>query len=66
MMKMLVDMARDVPIVTLAEGIESQEEAEACLELGFDLAQGYYFGRPIPGSEYTEYETQPITLYPSE
>ena len=46
MLKMLVDMARDFPTMTLAEGIETEEEAEACRELGFELAQGYYFGRP--------------------
>lgn len=46
MLKMLVDMARDFPTMTLAEGVETDEEAEACRELGFELAQGYYFGRP--------------------
>lgn len=33
--------------VTLAEGIEEQAEAEACADLGFELAQGYYYGRPV-------------------
>lgn len=50
MMKMLVDMCHDVPIVTVAEGIEKAEEADACRDLGFDVAQGYYFGRPQPGA----------------
>lgn len=47
MLKMLVDMARDIPTITLAEGIENQNEADVCRELGFQLAQGYYFGRPM-------------------
>ncbi len=34
--------------VTLAEGIEEKEEAEVCLDLGFELAQGYFYGRPVP------------------
>ena len=46
MLQMLVDMARDFPTMTLAEGIETQEEAEACRELGFELGQGFFFGRP--------------------
>lgn len=46
MMKSLVDMVRELDIRALAEGIETPEEAEACREIGFDLAQGYYFGRP--------------------
>jgi EAL domain-containing protein (putative c-di-GMP-specific phosphodiesterase class I) len=44
----LVRMARTAGIRTLAEGVECAEEAEVCLQLGFDLAQGYYFGRPAP------------------
>jgi EAL domain-containing protein (putative c-di-GMP-specific phosphodiesterase class I) len=47
MLKMLVDMANDIPTITLAEGIETAEEADACRELGFHLAQGYYFGKPM-------------------
>lgn len=46
MLKMLVDMARDFPTTTLAEGIETAEEAEACRDLGFDLGQGFFFGLP--------------------
>ena len=30
----------------LAEKVESQEEFKRCLELGFDLFQGYYFAKP--------------------
>lgn len=44
----LVLMAKNAGIRTLAEGIECAEEAEVCRALGFDLAQGYYFGRPAP------------------
>lgn len=47
MLKMLVDMAKDIPTITLAEGIETADEAEACRDLGFHLAQGYYFGKPM-------------------
>lgn len=42
----LVKIARDLNVVPLAEGIETQEEAEACREIGFELGQGYLFGRP--------------------
>lgn len=52
MLKMLVDMCHDVPVITIAEGVESRDELEACRDLGFDLGQGYYFGRPKPPSAY--------------
>jgi EAL domain-containing protein (putative c-di-GMP-specific phosphodiesterase class I) len=47
----LVAMARDVGIVTVAEGVESQEERIACADLNFQYAQGYFFGRPASVSE---------------
>jgi len=42
----LVTMARNAGIRTLAEGVESMEEAEMCRAIGFELGQGFYFGRP--------------------
>lgn len=48
MMESLVQMVRDLDIRALAEGIETAEEAEACIDLGFDLAQGFFYGRPSP------------------
>lgn len=44
----LVKMARDAGIRTLAEGVESVEEAAVCREIGFELGQGFYLGRPAP------------------
>lgn len=32
--------------VLVAEKVESREQAQHCLELGFDCLQGYYFARP--------------------
>ncbi|WP_437229155.1 EAL domain-containing protein [Planctomicrobium sp. SH661] len=60
MLKMLVDMCHDVPIITIAEGVENQEEYEACRDLGFDMGQGFYFGRPKPESAYLQAD-QPTT-----
>jgi len=48
MLENLVRMVRDLDIPALAEGIETSSEAQVCLEIGFDLAQGYYYGRPAP------------------
>jgi EAL domain-containing protein (putative c-di-GMP-specific phosphodiesterase class I) len=44
----LVKMVRNLGILALAEGVELEEEAAVCTDLGFDLAQGYCFGRPAP------------------
>lgn len=48
MVAALVDMTRDLGVVALAEGIEMAEEAAVCQHIGFELAQGYFFGRPTP------------------
>ena len=48
----LVRMVRELGIATLGEGIETAEEAATCEQLGFDLAQGFYFGRPAPVSQH--------------
>jgi EAL domain-containing protein (putative c-di-GMP-specific phosphodiesterase class I) len=44
----LVRLVHDLGISTLAEGVELAEEQAACHQLGFDLAQGFYLGRPAP------------------
>ena len=42
----LVAIAIDLGVTPLAEGIETEGEHAACLELGFQLGQGYLYGRP--------------------
>lgn len=37
---------KQFPIKLLAEKVDSREQAELCLALGYDLFQGYYFARP--------------------
>lgn len=54
MLRMLIQMARDFTAATLAEGIETAAEAEVCRELGFDYAQGYLYGRPLPIDQLLE------------
>ena len=49
----LIRIVRDLNVVPLAEGVETPEEAEVCQELGFELAQGYLFGRAETASHWT-------------
>ncbi len=44
----LVKMACNAGIRTLAEGVETMEEAAVCRAIGFELGQGFYLGRPAP------------------
>ena len=56
MLAALVHMAQDIGIATLAEGVELEEEGATCVQLGFEFAQGFYYGRPAPVSHYTAAE----------
>ena len=47
MLKGLVDIALDLEIVPLAEGIETEGEHETCCQIGFEMAQGYFYGQPV-------------------
>lgn len=42
----LVRVVHQIGVTPLAEGVETAGEAAACRDLGFVLAQGFYFGRP--------------------
>jgi diguanylate cyclase (GGDEF)-like protein len=47
----IVAMGRSLEIRTVAEGIETAEQAERMRALGCAYGQGYHFAQPIPGSE---------------
>lgn len=47
----LVKMVDSLGITCLAEGIEMSEEAKAVQDLGFQLAQGYYYSHPMTFQE---------------
>jgi EAL domain-containing protein (putative c-di-GMP-specific phosphodiesterase class I) len=46
MLASLVRMVRELNITPLAEGVEQQEEHQVIVEMGFELGQGYLYGKP--------------------
>jgi EAL domain-containing protein (putative c-di-GMP-specific phosphodiesterase class I) len=52
LIRTLVQAAKGVDAIPLAEGIETEKEAEICYQMGFELAQGFYFGKPAPASNW--------------
>ncbi len=42
-----VDLAKNLKLTTVAEGVETEEDYKILLELGVDLVQGYYFAKPL-------------------
>lgn len=49
----LVSFARELDILTAAEGVETTEDVEWLRELNIDLAQGYFFARPMDARAVT-------------
>jgi EAL and modified HD-GYP domain-containing signal transduction protein len=45
-LKQMVDLLSNRGLTLLAEKVETIEQYHFCLDLGFDLFQGYYFARP--------------------
>jgi diguanylate cyclase (GGDEF)-like protein len=46
LVRVIVDIARTLGMLTVAEGIERQDQLDAVTELGVDYAQGFFLGRP--------------------
>ena len=54
LLKAIVLLAKELNIMTVAEGVETAEQYEMLKELSIDLIQGYYFSKPIKGEEILE------------
>jgi len=50
---LFANLVNNLGIKTLAEGVETRECHEILVQMGFQLGQGYYYGRPSPLSKYT-------------
>ena len=50
----LVDLARNMRMQIVAEGVEDFEQVEFLRERGIGLAQGYVFAPPLPGSAFVQ------------
>lgn len=48
----LVKMAHALDMKVLAEGVETEEQAQFLREIGCIMVQGYFFSRPIPVEEF--------------
>lgn len=46
LVKSLVELCDNFGIATLAEGVETQGEADTCRQIGFGYIQGYLYGEP--------------------
>jgi diguanylate cyclase (GGDEF)-like protein len=50
-----INMAHDLGLRIIAEGVEDEPTLAALATMGCDLAQGYHFSRPIPPDEFADW-----------
>ncbi len=53
--KNVINLSKDLKLKTVAEGVETKEHVELLTDLGCDIAQGYYFSRPINQEDFLEF-----------
>jgi EAL domain-containing protein (putative c-di-GMP-specific phosphodiesterase class I) len=47
-----INLGHDLGLIVVAEGIEDEATLVRLRDLGCDLAQGYYFSKPLPSHEF--------------
>ncbi|UCV28096.1 putative bifunctional diguanylate cyclase/phosphodiesterase [Ferribacterium limneticum] len=48
----IIDLTHDLGMISLAEGVEEVGERDQLLALGCDRIQGYFYGKPMPFSDF--------------
>ncbi|QSX33330.1 EAL domain-containing protein [Shewanella avicenniae] len=48
----LLNFAKGLNVIAVAEGVETAQHAEFCRAHGCDILQGYYFCKPLPAAEF--------------
>jgi diguanylate cyclase (GGDEF)-like protein/PAS domain S-box-containing protein len=54
MVQTIIAMARNLHMSVIAEGVETQVQANILIESGCDECQGYFFGKPQPAMQFYE------------
>ncbi|MCR4617069.1 MAG: EAL domain-containing protein [Lachnospiraceae bacterium] len=61
----MVQMAKWLNTPVIAEGVENAEQADYMQSLGCSYVQGFFYSKPLPDEEFTEFikkaETEPIS-----
>ena len=55
LLRLQLEYFKDNGFKTVVEGVEDEEQYNYSKEVGFDMIQGYYFSKPLPAENITEY-----------
>lgn len=56
----IILLAQKLKLTIVAEGVETEEDVSLLSKLGCDIAQGYYFARPMPQNNFLQFVVKPI------
>jgi diguanylate cyclase len=62
----VIHLAQALGLHAVAEGVETAEQAEQLLSLGYIAAQGYYFARPMAAEKFSELLDDGRSLTPAQ
>lgn len=57
-LKYLIAMVKHLNFKVIAEGVETKEQVELLKESDCDMAQGYYYAKPMPIEEFERFMTE--------
>ena len=60
-----IDLAHNLGLTVVAEGVENSKAWEMLRELSCDEAQGYHMGRPMPASDFVVWSTAWMSKHPA-
>lgn len=55
MIDYIIKIAKELELMTIAEGVETKEQRDYLLKKDCDVIQGYYYSKPLPLHEFEEY-----------
>ncbi len=56
-LKNVINLSKDLNIVTLTEGVETEEQFNKLVDMGCSLFQGFYFSKPLSAEDFEAYLT---------
>ena len=61
----IIDLAQNLGLSITAEGVETSEQVQMLAARGVDLAQGYYFSKPVAAADVGELVTRAWSVPPA-
>jgi len=59
-----IDLAHELGVRVVGEGIESQALSSGLRDLGCDIGQGFFLGKPMSAADFTEWMSDPARAVP--